>query len=213
MADVCRLQNGDLFVTFSAGYWHASWPTPWDMPAEDKERFTRGALEWLADWDAPEGGRMMWSRSRDQGTTWSRPRSFPVVRGAYYVGDVAQMSDGTMFAGIRLKPHWGYFNRMPATALEYARIAANRPSKILILRSGDNGETWKEVTRFTGLADMDAPYSMFEGRDGSIFMVGQREGFKNRFGPHGAEVTSVRFRIKRPEEGEGIELLPIGGLS
>ena len=25
---VCLLQNGDLYVTFSAGYWHASWPTP-----------------------------------------------------------------------------------------------------------------------------------------------------------------------------------------
>ena len=49
--------------------------------------------------------------------------------------------------------------------------------------------------------------------DGSIFMVGQREGFKNRFGPHGAEVTSVRFRIKKPGEGEGVELLPIGGPS
>ena len=23
-----RLQNGDLFVTFQAGYWHASWPCP-----------------------------------------------------------------------------------------------------------------------------------------------------------------------------------------
>ena len=47
--------------------------------------------------------------------------------------------------------------------------------------------------------------------DGSIFMVGQREGFKNRFGSHGSEVTSVRFRINTPEEGEGVQLLPIGG--
>ena len=393
---VCRLQNGDLFVTFSAGYWHASWPTPWDMPPEAWEGLRRPHREWLADWDAPEGGRMMWVRSRDQGKTWSRPRSFPVVPGAYYVGDVTQLSDGTMFAGIRLKPHWGYFNQMPTNAVEYARIAVNRQSKTLIFRSDDNGHTWKEVIRFVGLADMDAPYSVFEGKDGSlrifssaapipggkgwpgeyprwlmllmssgdrgrtwstvsvigsndydmdegtaaylpdgslgfpcrptsawfqsyddgrtwspprllltdpiiedpnfgseflgpklfrrgdvvatpdgvtavvfggrhklssddpevpnngevvysrdngktwvkpapgrgfkcdpksyypsacvledgsIFMVGQREGFKNRFGPHGAEVTSVRFRIKKPEEGEGVELLPIGGRS
>ena len=115
-----------------------------------------------------------------------------------------------MFAGIRLKPHWGYFNRMPATALEYARITVNRQSKTLIFRSDNFGHTWTEVTRFVGLADMDAPCSMFEGKDGSIFMVGQREGFRNRFGPHGAEVTSVRFRIRKPGEGEGVELLPIG---
>ena len=28
---VCKLRNGDLFVAFSAGYWHASWPTPWSQ--------------------------------------------------------------------------------------------------------------------------------------------------------------------------------------
>ena len=212
---VCRLQNGDLFMTFSAGYWHASWPTPWDIPAEDKKRFTRGTLEWLADWEAPEGGRMMWVRSRDQGRTWSRPRSFPVVPGAYYVGDVTQLSDGTMFAGVRLKPHWGYFNRMPTTAVEYARIAANRQTKTLILRSDDNGKTWVKPAPGRGFkCDPKSYYpSACVLEDGSIFMVGQREGFKNRFGPHGAEVTSVRFRIRKPEEGEGVELLPIGGRS
>ena len=140
---VCRLQNGDLFVTFSAGYWYASWPTPWDIPAADKERFARGAREWLADWNAPEGGRMMWIRSRDQGKTWVKPapgRGFKCDPKSYY------------------------------------------PSACVL-------------------------------EDGSIFMVGQREGFKNRFGPHGAEVTSVRFRINRPGEEEGVELLPIGGPS
>ena len=147
---VCRLQNGDLFLTFSAGYWHASWPTPWDMPPEARQRLLRPDRKWLGDWDAPEGGRMMWIRSRDQGKTWSRPRSFPVVPGAYYVGDVVQLSDGTMIAGARLKPHWGYFNQMPSTALEYARIAVNRQSKTLIFRSDDNGHTWKEVPHLEG---------------------------------------------------------------
>ena len=189
---VCRLQNGDLFMTFSAGYWHASWPTPWDIPAEDKKRFTRGTLEWLADWEAPEGGRMMWVRSRDQGQTWSRPRSFPVVPGAYYVGDVTQLSDGTMFAGVRLKPHWGYFNRMPTTAVEYARIAVNRQTKTLIFRSDDNGHTWKEVTRFVGLADMDAPYSMFEGKDGSLpnVLLRRAHSRRPRDGPANTRVGS-----------------------
>ena len=393
---VCRLHNGDLFVSFSAGYYHASWPTPWDMHPEGLARWQRPDRSWLLDWDAPEGGRMMWTRSRDKGKTWSRPRAFPVVPGAYYVGDVVQLSDGTMIAGARLKPQHGYWGRMPATPLEFARVAANRLSRTLIFRSDDDGHTWKEVTRFVGPFDMDAPYSIFEARDGSlllfasgspipggkgwpsedprwlmllmrsedkgqtwstvsvigsndfdadegtaaylpdgslgfpcrptsawfqsyddgrtwskprlllsdpiiedpqfgseyqgpklyrrgdlvvtpdgvavvvfggrhklssddplvpnngeviysrdsgktwvkpapgrgfkcdpksyypsacvledgsIFMVGQREGFKNRFGPHGAEVTSVRFRIKQPQEGEGVELLPIGGPS
>ena len=47
--------------------------------------------------------------------------------------------------------------------------------------------------------------------DGSIFAVGDHQGFKNKFGPFGGEVTAMRFRIRSPQEGEGIELLPIGG--
>ena len=34
---VC-LQNGDLLVSFQAGYWHASWPTPLDFPADYLEQ-------------------------------------------------------------------------------------------------------------------------------------------------------------------------------
>ena len=71
-------ERRDLFVTFSAGYWHASWPTPWDIPPEAMAALeTAGPV--LATWTghAPDGGRMMWIRSRDDGKTWSRPRSFP----------------------------------------------------------------------------------------------------------------------------------------
>ena len=41
--------------------------------------------------------------------------------------------------------------------------------------------------------------------------MGDSQGFRNQYGPYGARVTAMRFRIKTPEEGEGIELLPIGG--
>ena len=44
------------------------------------------------------------------------------------------------------------------------------------------------------------------GRDADSDRLG-----KNQYGPAGAEVTAMRFRIKTPAEGEGIELLPIGG--
>ena len=105
---------------------------------------------------------------------------------------------------------------MPTTAVEYARIAVNWQSKTLIFRSDnysrDNGKTWVKPAPGRGFkCDPKSYYpSACVLEDGSIFMVGQREGFKNRFGPQGAEVTSVRFRIKKPGEGEGVELLPIG---
>ena len=90
------------------------------------ERWKRPDQSWLLDWDAPDGGRMMWIRSRDGGKTWSRPRSFPVVRGAYVMNHVVQLRNGTMFAGARMEAHWGYWRRMPATPLEFARIAGQQ---------------------------------------------------------------------------------------
>ena len=47
--------------------------------------------------------------------------------------------------------------------------------------------------------------------DDSIFMVGDHQGFANPHGPFGAEVLATRFRILSAEEGEGVEVLEIGG--
>ena len=377
---ICRLDNGDLFVIFSAGYWHASWPTPLDK-YEDAD-YVKGLVKrhpFLKDWDSPDGAKMMWIRSTDHGKTWSQPKAFPVVRGAYAIGDVTQLSDGTMIAGALIQ-NWRVRARekMPTTPLEFAReVTTHLPMKTVIFRSDDNGHTWKEAARISGpFLFMGHPHSFFEspsgdllmltngvpipagpkwptkearfvsllmrsqdkganwetvsvlgsndfdveegsaaylpdgsigtpsrcksawfqsydhgktwsaprqlhvgqgtatrslykkgdlvvtsrgvavlvfcggpgGRgqviysrdsgktwikpaqdrgfkfdelayypnacvleDDSIFVVGDHQGFKNKFGPFGAEVTAVRFRVQTSEEGEGIELLPIGG--
>jgi len=42
-------------------------------------------------------------------------------------------------------------------------------------------------------------------------MVGDHQGFRNAYGPFGAEVVATRFRVLDAEEGEGIEMLPIEG--
>jgi photosystem II stability/assembly factor-like uncharacterized protein len=96
-----------------------------------------------------------------------------VVRGAYYIGDVVQLRDGTMLAGARVSAHYGYWERMPATPLEFAKAAAGRyPEKTVIFRSDDAGETWTEVCRLAGpFLQMDAPYSIFEAPDGTVLML------------------------------------------
>jgi len=372
---ICRLKNGDLYVTFSAGYWHASWPTPFERnepPEYAKHLYRR--FPWLAKWDAPEGGRMMWIRSKDNGKTWTRPKFFPSVPGAYGITDVIQLRDGTMVAVALIELGHGYRGMMPTTAVEFARTWANRfPMKQIFFRSDDDGRTWREVCRLPGpypfmttshdfyqardgalmlltsavpipagkgwpegggrfismlMRSVDKgsswtihsivgsndftveegaaavlpdgsigfgsrptsawfqsyddgktwskPRQLHAGRgkifkkgdlvvtpdgvvvivtcggpggngqvmysrdsgktwikpapdrgfkfdplayypdacvleDGSIFAVGDNQGFKNKYGPYGSRVTAMRFRIKTPEEGEGIELLPIGG--
>ena len=170
--DVCRLKNGDLFVTFGAGYNHASWPTPLDMPPEEITRWKKGKHAWSLDWDCPEGGRIMWIRSRDQGKTWTRPKAFPVVPGAYSPGDVIQLGDGTMLATATIQDSWGYWKKMPSTPLEFARITANRlPSENVIYRSEDNGESWQEVGRHSFFGHVDAVYTLLQRPDGSVIAI------------------------------------------
>ena len=91
-------------------------------------------------------------------------------------------------------------------------ITCGQGGKGQVLYTRDSGKTWIKPEKERGfICDPLAYYPdacILE--DGSIFVVGDHQGFKNKYGPYGAEVTAVRFRIKTPEEGEGIELLPIG---
>ena len=170
--DVCRLKNGDLFVTFSAGYWHASWPTPIDVPPQQEAALKSAYGEWLFDWDCPTGGKTMWIRSRDNGKTWTRPKAFPEVVGGYYASDVIQLRDGTMLASVYVSNSWGYWQQMPATPLEFARTAANRlDAHSKVYRSDDNGESWHAAGQIASFGENDAVYSFCESPDGSVLAL------------------------------------------
>ena len=66
-----RLKNGDWLIGFSAGYWHASPPTPLRYSPKTLERYHRIGLPMHVV--APTGGRAMLIRSTDAGKTWSKP--------------------------------------------------------------------------------------------------------------------------------------------
>ncbi len=169
--DVVRLKNGDLYVTFSAGYWHASWPTPLDMPPEEKAHLSR-KYAWIFEWDCPTGGKIMWIRSRDSGRTWTRPKALPLVPGAYYASDVIQLGDGTMLATAVIQSSSGYWKRMPTSPLEFARVTVNRlPQENIVFRSEDNGETWHEASRLSFFGRLDAIYSLLEAPDGAVLAI------------------------------------------
>ena len=60
-----RLRDGTLLVGFSAGYWHASPPTPLRVPAEALKHWRQ--LGMLAEINAPRSDRAMIIRSSDNG--------------------------------------------------------------------------------------------------------------------------------------------------
>ena len=179
---VIRLRNGDLFVSFEAGYWHASWPTPLDFPPDYLKRMT-GANPVLKEWHeqnkAPEGARNYWIRSQDGGRTWSRPKEFPRVRGSEGIQSLIQLRDGTVFAAHNIEQHRGWIRTdlsqgLPTDPLAFARIAAGRfPQPFVVHRSDDSGETWREIARLTGPFLLSATIQglMEDPRDGGLVVL------------------------------------------
>ena len=68
---ICRLQNGDLYVAFSAGYGHASWVNPRpDLPPQYAAYMER-MLEGGATWAAPAANAMCRSTGPTAAAPWS----------------------------------------------------------------------------------------------------------------------------------------------
>jgi len=176
---VVRLQNGDLFVSFQAGYWHASWPTPLDFPPDYLKKMTQAnpvLKEWHEKNKAPDGGRNFWIRSKDNGKTWTRPRPFPQVRGAEGIECLIQMTDGILFAAHNVEEHRGWIRTdlsqgLPTDPLEFSKIAADRfPQPFVVHRSDDNGESWRVIARLTGpfIFSVAVQGLMEDPRDGGL---------------------------------------------
>jgi hypothetical protein len=78
-----------------------------------------------------------------------------------------------------------------------------------LIYSRDSGKHWIKPAEDRGFQFDPLAYypDACVLEDGSLFVVGCHEGLgKNKYGPAGAEVTAMRFRIKDANEGEGIEL-------
>lgn len=107
--DVCRLQNGDLLCVFYGGYGHVSLPRD--------------------NW--PQGGKVCYVRSSDEGRTWTQPRL--LFDGPLDDRDphVAQMSDGTIYCSF-----FTYQQRTNGVFCEASLVT-----------SRDGGETWDRGAR------------------------------------------------------------------
>lgn len=171
---ICRLANGDLFVAFGAGYWHASWVNPRpDLPQEYAD-YMESHIPGGATWEAPEGGRIYWTRSQDEGATWSEPRLLAAIRDAYAPGAITQTSDGSLYCAALIQNGHFWAGRLPSDPIEFLRrMDSTFPEQIVVLRSDDDGETWADVGRTSGpfLTRLEHPCSLTESPDGSLWML------------------------------------------
>ncbi|MBN2377460.1 MAG: exo-alpha-sialidase [Sedimentisphaerales bacterium] len=122
-----RLKSGRWLVTFSSGFWHASFP--WT----DEYRNNPDCRKWVdnyhnigcPDIPAPRGGRAHVIYSDDQGKTWSNPQTLIDTENDDRHATILELDNGTLLC----------------TFFEY-RIPPEVKKKYML--STDAGKTWSE---------------------------------------------------------------------
>ena len=161
--------SGDWLVGFSAGYWHASPPTPLRYTPKTLESYIKMGLP--ADIVAPTGGRAMMIRSSDEGKTWSKPVTLLDTPDDDRHPAWLELPDGTLLCSLFTYP-----------GVEYADYV-QRPEgahRTAIIRSHDHGQTWdKEPIRLPSpfVADeTDGPMVLLKDGTALITISGAAEG-------------------------------------
>jgi BNR repeat protein len=132
-----RLKNGDWLVGFSAGYWHASPPTPLRYSPKTLEAYRKMGMP--ADIVAPTGGRAMMIRSSDEGKTWGKPTTLLDTPDDDRHPAWLEMPDGTLLCSLFVYP-----------GVEFGDVIGHPEDAYhtVIIRSHDHGHTWdKELIR------------------------------------------------------------------
>ena len=137
VGDVVRLANDELLFVHSAGYWHVSFATPIKLNDNLIESYRKSGLD--LSHKAPTGGRIMACRSRDNGATWSAPRT--VYDGKLDAGPSATFvtDRGTVIQVVNVQASWYGFPEAPPG---HQKLNTRQ----LVLRSTDHGHTWSEPT-------------------------------------------------------------------
>jgi sialidase-1 len=116
-----RLRNGTWLLGFSAGYWHASPPTPWTQDADTIRHWQE--LGFPKQIDAPTGGRAMICRSTDEAATWSKTEALWDSPLDDRHPNFCELADGTVLCSFFTYPAGG----------------------TMILRSTDAGQSWQQA--------------------------------------------------------------------
>ena len=109
--DIIRLKNGDLLLGFCAGYWHVSFPTPYDIPKDLLLSYQKGGFP--VNHKAPRGGRIMFLRSTDNGLTWTKPRTLVDTPWDEQEPSFNQLPDGTLVLNFFVIADWYGYKHVP----------------------------------------------------------------------------------------------------
>ncbi|MEO5802714.1 MAG: sialidase family protein [Verrucomicrobiota bacterium] len=167
-----RLKNGTWIVGFNAGYWHASVSTPMQYSPKNFEEYSRMGMP--TNIVAPTGGRAMFTRSTDEGKTWSKPETLIDTPADDRHPAFVQLDDGTVLCCFFI-----YLGDEPE---EPGKIPAPH---IFFIRSFDNGKTWEKKPTPLGTPhfhETDGPFAKL--KDGSVLLAinGRPQGAPDQCG-------------------------------
>ena len=143
----CTLKSGEQLVSFNAGYWHASLPTPVDCPEEMRTSWARGGCP--VDIDAPRGGRAMLIRSGDDGLTWSKPETIIDTERDDRHPALCELDDGTILCLLFGIDGWYGCDAPPP--------GKGKNSITGVIRSFDGGKTFEQK-----LNSFPSPFKYYE---------------------------------------------------
>jgi hypothetical protein len=149
-----RLRDGTWLVAFSAGYWHASPPTPLRYPPETLSSYRDMGMPQI---EAPTGGRAMITRSVDQGRTWSRPTTLIDTPADDRHPSLLELPDGSLLCSF----------------FAYASGDPEADCRVCVVRSLDAGRSWETTPRHLPspfvCEETDGPMVLMP--DGSVLMT------------------------------------------
>lgn len=133
----CVLESREQIVSFSAGYWHASLPSPVDFAPETRVSWAKGGCP--MEIEAPRGGRAMLIRSGDGGLTWSRPETIIDTARDDRHPALCELDNGVVLCLLFGIDGWyGYPEPPPGRG---------RNSIAGVIRSLDGGKTFEQTLR------------------------------------------------------------------
>ena len=142
------LSTGEMLCTFSAGYWHVSFPTPIDLKPDLLAQYRKSGFPDPATLDAPTGGRGLICRSKDLGKTWSQPVTLVDTPGDDRHPMVVELPGGTLLCQFFAIDNWYGYDAPPP--------GRNKNSRVATVRSEDGGKTW------TDLVYMPSPFAYYD---------------------------------------------------
>jgi hypothetical protein len=131
---VMRRKSGEMLCSFSAGYWHVSFPTPVDIKPDLLQSYQKAGFP--ANVDAPTGGRALLCWSSDNGKTWTRPITLVDTPGDDRHPVIVELADGSLLCVFFVIDNWYGYEEPPPGRHKNSRVAA--------IRSTDGGQSWSE---------------------------------------------------------------------